>query len=237
MYKRLLSQFILSISILSVSWFTVKAAEINQTIASVPFRAVLENIKYSPFPDGQANNEFLVLDIPDLEIPVLKSETMHVTVKDIFSRKPVNTADGRRVVEYSFLEETRIHLSDEDYEILLKIVEAEAGVEDEIGRMLVAGVVLNRVADDAFPDTVKAVVYQKLNDTYQFSPVGNGRIKTAKVSEGTIVAVDKVLSGIDYTEGALFFASRKYADPNRMKWFDRNLVKLFTHGGHEFFTL
>jgi N-acetylmuramoyl-L-alanine amidase len=135
------------------------------------------------------------------------------------------------------LEKTRINLPEEEYNILLRIVEAEAGGEDERGRMLVAGVVLNRVARDEFPNTIKSVVFQKLNDNYQFSPIANGSYNRAKISEETIVAVDKVLSGIDYTEGALFFASRKYADPERMKWFDRNLVKLFSYGGHEFFTL
>ena len=44
-------------------------------------------------------------------------------------------------------------LEGQEYEILLKIVEAEAGGEDTTGRMLVANVVMNRVRSAGFPDT------------------------------------------------------------------------------------
>ena len=159
----------------------------------------------------------------------VKAETIDVDTNDVFSRQ--------RIVEYSELQQTRIFLSDDEYEILLRIVEAEAGGEDEIGRMLVASVVLNRRKHEMFPDSIKEVVYQKSNGTYQFSPVKTGRLTRARVSEETIEAVEKVLSGIDYSEGALFFASRKAADPAKMLWFDRNLVRLLIHGGHEFFGL
>jgi len=161
--------------------------------------------------------------------PTIKTTTSEITTSDAFSRQ--------RIVEYKSLEQTRIFLQDDEYETLLKIVEAEAGGEDEIGRMLVASVVLNRVAHEHFPDSLKDVVYQSVNGSYQFSPVGSGRYERAKVSSETIEAVDKVLFGSDYSEGALFFASRKAADPEKMRWFDRNLKKLFSHGGHEFFGL
>lgn len=65
-------------------------------------------------------------------------------------------------------------LNDADYEALLKIVEAEAGGEDENGKLLVANVVLNRVNSNIFPDTVTGVVYQKEFGVCQFSPVSDG---------------------------------------------------------------
>lgn len=43
----------------------------------------------------------------------------------------------------------------EDYDALLRIVEAEASGEDETGRLLVANVVLNRVRSAAFPEYSK----------------------------------------------------------------------------------
>ena len=45
-------------------------------------------------------------------------------------------------------------LEDQEYQVLLKIVEAEAGCEDTEGRMLVANVVMNRVRNGYFPNTV-----------------------------------------------------------------------------------
>ena len=101
--------------------------------------------------------------------------------------------------------------------------------------MLVAGVVLNRVNNENFPDTVEEVVFQNENGTYQFSPVANGSYYSVTVSEETKAAVDKVLEGEDITDGALYFAARKYADADKMKWFDCSLEKLFIYGGHEFF--
>lgn len=55
-------------------------------------------------------------------------------------------SSGQRVVPYSVMEKHYVvELSQADYEALLKIVQAEAGNEDETGKMMVAGVVLNRV--------------------------------------------------------------------------------------------
>lgn len=140
-----------------------------------------------------------------------------------------------RVVDVSVLESARIDIGEEDYEVLLKIVEAEAGGEDEEGKLLVANVILNRVESSKFPDTVTDVVFQRENGTTQFSPVSDGRFYSVKVSEETKEAVDRALCGEDNSQGALYFACRKSADPDRMKWFDDNLELLFSYGGHEFF--
>ena len=66
-------------------------------------------------------------------------------------------------------------LEDQEYQVLLKIVEAEAGCEDTEGRMLVANVVMNRVRNGYFPNTVTEVVYQRQDGTAQFSPVSDDR--------------------------------------------------------------
>lgn len=126
-------------------------------------------------------------------------------------------------------------LSLEDYDNLLRIVEAEAGGEDEKGKILVANVVMNRVEDEDFPDSITEVIFQRNNGVTQFSPVANGRFWKVTVSDETIEAVNKALCGEDYSQGALYFAARKYADSDNMRWFDENLEFLFEHGGHEFF--
>lgn len=149
------------------------------------------------------------------------------------------TNSGQRVVTYGILEkrlEEPCHgLLDHDYENLLRIVEAEASGEDETGKLLVANVVLNRVENEAFPDTVTEVIFQKNKGVSQFSPVGNGRFYQVEISEETISAVNRALSGEDVSQGALYFVARKYADAESMRWFDEKLDYLFTYGGHEFF--
>lgn len=126
-------------------------------------------------------------------------------------------------------------LTGKDYEILLRIVEAEAGSEDENGKLLVANVVLNRVNSDVFPDTVEQVVYQEADGKAQFSPVANGMIQKVTVGPETKRAVERALRGEDISEGALYFVSRKAADPDNLNWFDSHLTRLFSYGGHEFF--
>lgn len=147
----------------------------------------------------------------------------------------LQAASGQRVVDYQVMEQTNT-LSKQDYDVLLRIVEAEAGCEDMRGKILVANVVLNRVEDEAFPDSVEAVVFQKKNGRCQFSPISDGRYYSVKVSEETKEAVERALSGEDYSEGALYFAARRYAEPERMLWFDTHLTRLFSYGGHEFFS-
>ena len=123
----------------------------------------------------------------------------------------------------------------DELDVLARIVEAEAGGEDLEGKILVANVVINRVLDDAFPDTVTEVVFQEENGRYQFSPVGDGRYYNVRVSEDSYLAAYYALLGQDNSEGALYFVARAHAQEDRLRWFDENLTPLFAHGGHEFF--
>ncbi|MDF2588723.1 MAG: cell wall hydrolase SleB [Anaerocolumna sp.] len=128
-----------------------------------------------------------------------------------------------------------VDLSDEEIEILQRIVEAEATGENVKGKILVANVILNRVKDDNFPDTIKEVVFQKDGNTYQFSPIKDKRYWSVTISDETVEAVERVMQGEDYSKGALYFSARSRADSDSMRWFDNNLEFLFAYGGHEFF--
>jgi N-acetylmuramoyl-L-alanine amidase len=122
-------------------------------------------------------------------------------------------------------------VSQDDYQVLLKIVQAEAGICDDKGKILVANVIINRVKSGKFPDTVKGVVYEPS----QFSPVSNGSINSVKVTDDTKQCVDRALSGEDYSSGALYFMNRGGSRRGAISWFDSHLTYLFQHGNHEFF--
>lgn len=129
-----------------------------------------------------------------------------------------------------------ITVTEEDVKMLERITQAEAAGEDLKGKILIVNVILNRVASDEFPDTIKKVIFQKNDDgDYQFSPVKSGKYWSVKVTEETRKAVRKALEGTDYSKGALYFMARKHARAKSAKWFDENLTRLFKHGGHEFF--
>lgn len=118
-----------------------------------------------------------------------------------------------------------------DYQVLLNIVQAEAGNCDDKGKILVANVIMNRVKSSVFPGTITDVVYQRS----QFSPVQNGSINRVQVTDNTIQCVERALAGEDYSQGALYFMNRSASRSSSAGWFDRSLTYLFQHGAHEFF--
>ena len=122
-------------------------------------------------------------------------------------------------------------INDNDYYWLIRIVEAEAGDQDEIGRILVANVIFNRVRSQTFPDTVKSVIFQNNGRVYQFEPVKNERIYNVTPSQRTIDCVGRAMAGEDYSSGALYFTMRTSSN----SWFNRKLRLLFVHGDHYFY--
>jgi N-acetylmuramoyl-L-alanine amidase len=128
-----------------------------------------------------------------------------------------------------------IKVNDDDITILQRIVEAEATGEDIKGKILVANVIINRVKGDEFPKSIEGVVFQRKGSTYQFSPIKDKRYWSVTVTKKTKEAVERALTGEDYSEGALYFSARSRADKSSMSWFDNNLQYLFRYGGHEFF--
>ena len=130
-----------------------------------------------------------------------------------------------------------IAITDQDYEALLRIVQAEAGGEEPQGRTLVAEVILNRVLAEQFASSVYDVVFERTGGSPQFAPTADGRFYTVEVTPETVEAVEQAIHGDDLSQGALFFSARSKADKNDMAWFDRNLKWLFQYGGHEFYTL
>lgn len=156
--------------------------------------------------------------------------------KESFLETVASVSSGQRVVDYEVLEKKpKYQLSEKDYEALLRIVEAEAGGEDQNGKLLVANVVLNRVDCELFPDTVWEVVMQREQGVAQFSPTVDGRYQSVKVSGDTVEAVERALYGENISEGALYFCAREKSDSDKLKWFDRKLTRLFAYGNHEFF--
>ncbi len=125
--------------------------------------------------------------------------------------------------------------TEEEYQMLYRIVEAEAGGEDIIGKILVVNVIFNRMNSEKFPNNIQEIVFQKVKGVYQFSPIANGRYDEVVITDDTRNAVERAIAGEDYSMGALYFMARPYADPENTAWFDETRNYLFQHGGHEFF--
>ena len=86
-------------------------------------------------------------------------------------------------------------MPESEYYTLLQIVEAEATGEDLEGKMLIANVIMNRVRDTRFPDTIEGVVWQQIDGSAQFQPTIDGRINTVEITQSTIEAVTEYWPG------------------------------------------
>lgn len=91
-----------------------------------------------------------------------------------------------------------------DLDLLARLVRAEAEGQPYKAKVAVAAVVVNRVQSTAWPNTIKDVIYQRVNGYYQFSPVLNGYINKPASAEDRQAALE-ALKGYDPTNGAQFY--------------------------------
>lgn len=164
-------------------------------------------------------------------IKVIENNVAEFDVSSSMESK-INALDAKTMV----LAQNARMMSDEDYDNLLHIVEAEAGTEDVKGRVLVANVIMNRIKNEEFPNTVTEVVWQRTDGVPQFSPTYDGRIYDVTITDETREAVRQALEGVDYSEGALFFIQKSEAETHNVSWFEKDLKRLFKYGVHEFYT-
>ncbi|MCO0599755.1 cell wall hydrolase [Peribacillus butanolivorans] len=116
-------------------------------------------------------------------------------------------------------------MSENDKDLLARLVHAEAKGEPYRGKVEVAGVVLNRLDSNEFPDTIHEVIYQK----NQFSPVGDGSINKAAGADAKR-AVNEAIAIHGYTNDALYFWNPSISDSEWMKQLE--VIKII--GGHHF---
>ena len=145
--------------------------------------------------------------------------------------EPQPKKEEQDLVEVKTVEVENEQFTDEEEYLLAKLAMAEAEGEDLKGKAFVMLVVLNRVNDDEFPDTIKEVIFQESNGTYQFSPIGDWRFFKQEPNDECYEALELVKTGYDESKGALYFTSIK----EQSTWHSRNLDFLFEHGGHLFY--
>ena len=163
----------------------------------------------------------------------IQTESIQTGEENVETEIPADDPEPTPVVVQEVKNEKSFYLKYKEYNVLLKIVEAEAGGEDITGKMLVANVIMNRVNSSRFPDTVTEVVYQKHNGRAQFSPTVDGRLESVTVSQETVEAVERVMEGEDSSNGALYFRSVR----SNSGWHDSALRRVLEHGNHIFYTI
>lgn len=105
-----------------------------------------------------------------------------------------------------------INITNDELLLLSRLIAGEARGESYEGQVAVAAVVINRVKDERFPNTIKDVIYQK----NAFSVVKNGKINI-NPTQSSIKAAQEALYGKDPTNNAIYFWNPKIATCNWIK--------------------
>lgn len=131
-----------------------------------------------------------------------------------------------RVVIPTVLDNKAKPFTEEDLQLLAKITQVEAGNESYEGQLGVANVILNRVKDSRFPNTIKGVIYSGK----QFPPAHNGLLDKSKPNASVLRAAKDALNGKNNVQNAVYFFNPKVSKGS----FWNSLDVIVTIGHHSF---
>nr|WP_199426627.1 cell wall hydrolase [Anoxybacillus caldiproteolyticus] len=99
----------------------------------------------------------------------------------------------------------------EERKLMAQLVQAETGSSEPFaGKVEVALVILNRVKNPAFPNSIKGVIYQKTKTGYAFVPVKTGKLTRIQPTKQDYAAVDEALALFPKDRrGSLYFYNPK----------------------------
>ena len=127
-------------------------------------------------------------------VPVRK---IFATEVDSENNKGVSAIQAKSVTQQK---REVISITSDELLLLSKLITGEARGESYEGQVAVAAVVINRVKDSRFPNSIKDVIYQKS----AFSVVKDGSINM-QPNESAYKAAQEALYGLDPTDKAVYF--------------------------------
>lgn len=138
----------------------------------------------------------------------------------------IKVGTALRVVIPSVLEKEAEPFTKQDYMLLARLVQVESGYEGYEGQLAVANVVLNRVKDSRFPNSIRDVIYSGK----QFPVAHNGMLDKSVPNASVLRAAKDALNGKNNVRDAVYFY-----DPDVSKGsFWSGLDTIATIGSHRF---
>ena len=141
--------------------------------------------------------------------------------------------DGERAIAGLELDGAEAPAADYDEEGLYwlsRIISAESRGEELQGQIAVGNVILNRVAHQNYPETIREVVFDE-NYGVQFEPVSNGTV-FHEPTELSLLAAKMVLEGAQVVADCLYFYAPALSPGT---WITQNTQYYTTIGCHRFF--
>lgn len=110
-----------------------------------------------------------------------------------------------------------------DRYLLAKVIYAEARGESYTGQVAIGAVVLNRVDDSRFPNTIAGVIYQP----WAFTAVNDGQINL-EPNQKAYQAADDALNGWDPTYGCVYYYNPQTAT-SKWIWTTKKVTQIGKH--------
>ena len=205
-YYKIVLSFVLAIFMMTNTIFAYGEKSLNIINITHLFKQI-QQIKFAQLESSTLQSQYKF----DLSENTMDKKLVKITIPNLQDAKNTsikdystlaNNTQQTKEAEKEDTEECQqvMNLSDEQINLLSKLVAAEARGESYEGQVAVAAVVLNRVQDSRFPDSIEGVIYQK----NAFSVVRNGYIKAERTEESD-KAVKDALYGNDPTNNAIYF--------------------------------
>lgn len=213
---------LLSISTVS-GYFFIGTCKENSTLKKEIVQHTKEinklNIQINKINDDLISKENIIKD--QKEDLLTKDNKINDLKNEIQNIKWRKQQEGQRKAPFVSTRATA-----DEIDLLARLVEAEAGIEPYKGKVAVAQVVLNRVKDPRFPDTIKGVIYQP----HQYESVSKGMLWDRPIKEDSKKAVQEALNGANVVGNCISFWA-DYLDPSHNLW---DLPIKYKIGGHVF---
>lgn len=185
----------------------------------------------------------MILGCKNIDIDNVEYTNIEVSVETEEYDRPRDISEAPIISDIYVLEKvepkgynkelSELEISEDDKYLLAKIAMAEAENQNIQTKTLVIMSVLNRVESSDFPDSISEVIYQKVKDVYQYSPLmPGGRWYKVEPNEDCYEALEVVLTAeVNYSGGALYFESCEETD----NWHSKNLEFLYQSGDLRFY--
>lgn len=175
------------------------------SLVSIPLHMVAEGDTLKDLAEKYETTEKLLLERNELETLAVAGAAIKVVIPEIMAdiivakpeKKPMPKPEPKPKPEP--VKEDPI--DKEELGLLSRIVQVEAGYESYQAQLAIANVILNRVKDGSFPNSVREVIYAP----GQFPPAHNGLLDQTVAGANALKAAKAALSGVNNVKGALYF--------------------------------
>jgi N-acetylmuramoyl-L-alanine amidase len=179
-----------------VTW---NATTLTASFTSIPLYTVEEGDSLTSISEKFNISESLLLERnSNLDADWQTGDILKISIPDIMEHKLA-------VPKPESIQVTASIESNPDYILLAKIIQVEVGYESYEAQLAVGSVIMNRVNDKRFPNTIHDVIYQR----GQFPPAHNGLLAKSKPNESVLRAAKAVLNGENNVKGAVYFYNPK----------------------------